>query len=103
MWKLENPNELKLYRLGKPRETLTRSQGYLSSAANDSTRIPPGHPEGFYEGFANIYCGIAEAIRKHIEGNPLKPKEYNFPTVYDGLREMEFIYKAVESSEKGTV
>lgn len=104
LWEQENPNELKVYRMGKPREILTRGhEEYLSGAANVSTRLPTGHPEGFYEGFANIYCGIAEAIRSHLDGTPMKTGDYNFPTVYDGLREMEFIYKAVESCEKGSV
>ena len=58
---------------------------------------------GIMEAFASIYCGAIEAIRKHIDGTPLNTDEYNFPTVYDGLRGMQFIYKAVESSDKGTV
>ena len=101
-WAHENPNYLELYRYGKPRQTLTRGQGYLSEAAVVSARIPPGHPEGYLEGFATIYVGVVEAIRQHIDGKPLKSKEYNFPTVYDGLRGMQFIYKAVESCEKGS-
>jgi hypothetical protein len=44
-----------------------------------------------------------EAIRRHIDGRPMKVEEYNFPTVYDGLRGMQFISKAVESSDKGAV
>ena len=68
-----------------------------------NTRVPPGHPEGFLEGFATIYCEIAEAIRKHIDGHPMPRQEYQFPTVYDGLRGMQFIHKAVESSEAGAV
>ena len=58
---------------------------------------------GIMEAFASIYCGAIEAIRKHIDGTPLNTDEYNFPTVYDGLRGMQFIYKAVESSDKGAV
>ena len=57
----------------------------------------------YLEAFANIYCGAVEAIRRHIDRNPMKPNEYKFPTVYDGLRGMQFICKAVESSDKGAV
>lgn len=103
LWKQENPNYLELYRYGEPRQTLTRGQGYLSMTAKDCTRIPTGHPEGYLEAFATIYCGIARAIRRHIDRKPLKTEEYEFPTVYDGLRGMEFIRKAVESCEKGSV
>ena len=101
-WAHENPNYLELYRYGEPRQTLARAQGYLSESAAASTRIPPGHPEGYLEGFATIYGGVTEAIRRYIDGNPMKTEEYDFPTVYDGLRGMQFIYKAVESCNNGS-
>jgi predicted dehydrogenase len=102
VWKQEDPNYLDLYRYGQPRQTLTRGQGYLSEAARDCTRIPTGHPEGYLEAFATIYCGVVRAIRRHLDGQPLATGEYEFPTVYDGLRGMEFIYKAVESANNGS-
>lgn len=103
IWDQENPNYLEVYRYGKPREILTRGhQEYLSSDATLSTRVPSGHPEGYLESFANIYCGISEAVRRHIQGKPMKVEEYNFPTVYDGLRGMQFVYKAVESVRNGS-
>ena len=101
-WAQENPNYLELYRYGEPRQMLTRGQGYLIDAAAASTRIPTGHPEGYLEAFATIYVGVVEAIRQHIDGNPMKTEAYDFPTVYDGLRGMQFIYKAVESCENGS-
>jgi len=45
---------------------------------------------------------VAKAVRAHIDGKPLKTEQYDFPTVYDGLRGMQFIYKAVESCDKGS-
>lgn len=103
LWEHENPNYLQLYRYGQPRQTLTRGQGYLSEAAQNCSRIPVGHPEGYLEAFATIYCGVVEAIRADIDGNPLKTEEYNFPTVYDGVRGMRFITRAVESCDRGSV
>ena len=102
-WAQENPNHMEYYRYGEPRQTLTRGSGYLSEAAAACTRIPTGHPEGYLEAFATIYCGAAEAIRRHIDGNPMLIDAHDFPTVYDGLRGMQFIYRAVESCEKGSV
>ena len=98
-WAQENPNYLEVYRYGEPRQVLTRGQDYLSDEAADATRIPTGHPEGYLEAFANIYVGVVEALRRQIDGNPMKTEEYNFPTVYDGLRGMQFIYAAVESAD----
>ena len=101
-WAQENPNYMDLYRYGEPRQILTRGQGYLSDVAAAATRIPTGHPEGYLEAFASIYVGVAEAVRCYIDGNPMKTEEYNFPTVYDGLRGMQFIYAAVESAENNS-
>jgi predicted dehydrogenase len=102
LWAQENPNYLEVYRHGKPRETLSRGRSeYLAPAAMKATRIPWGHPEGYLEAFANIYGGAIEAIRRHIEGNPIAPADYEFATVHDGLRGMRFIWKAVESADAG--
>jgi predicted dehydrogenase len=104
LWEQENPNYLRLYRHGRPRETLTRGrQEYLAPAAMEATRIPWGHPEGYLEAFANIYIGAVDAIRRHIDGKPLGRAEYEFPTVHDGVRGMRFIYKAIESADGGAV
>jgi predicted dehydrogenase len=102
LWAQENPNYLEVYRYGQPRQVLTRGQGYLSPPAAAATRLPTGHPEGYFEAFATLYCGIAEAVRRHIDGKPMKTEEYDFPTVYDGLRGMQFITKAVESCANGS-
>ena len=101
LWAQENPNYLEVYKYGEPRQTLTRGQGYLSEPAQNCARIPTGHPEGYFEAFATIYCGIAEALRRAIDGDPMKTEDYDFPTVYDGLRGMQFITRAVESSHAG--
>jgi predicted dehydrogenase len=102
LWAQENPNYLEVYRHGKPRETLSRGRSeYLAPAAMKATRVPWGHPEGYLEAFANVYGGAVEAIRRHIEGRPMPPADYEFATVHDGLRGMRFIYKAVESADAG--
>ena len=71
---------------------------YLAPDAMNATRIPWGHPEGFFEAFANIYAGAIEAIRRYIDGNPMIPAELEFPTVFDGLRGMRFITKGIASA-----
>lgn len=102
LWEQENPNYLQLYKYGEPRQTLTRGQGYLSPAASDCTRVPTGHPEGYLESFATIYDGVVRAIRRHLDGQPLATDEYEFPTVHDGLRGMQFIHAAVQSANAGS-
>ncbi len=103
LWAQENPNYLHIYRYNQPRQTISRGhKEYLSDLATGSTRVPTGHPEGYLEAFANIYCGVAEAIRRHLDGRPMKTEEYKFPTVYDGLRGMKFVLKAGESAKRGS-
>jgi predicted dehydrogenase len=103
LWEQENPNALQLYRYGQPRQTLTRGhREYLSEAATGCTRLPTGHPEGYLEAFATIYGGVVQAIRAYMDGKPLPAAQVDFPTVYDGLRTLEFVAKAVESCEQGS-
>jgi len=103
LWEQENPNYMRVYRYDEPRRTFTRNAAYLKEPVKEICRIPTGHPEGFLEAFANVYVGAAEAVRRHIDGKPMKREEYDFPTVYDGLRGMEFVTRAVESSNQGSV
>ena len=67
LWDQENPNFMSVYRYNEPRQVLTRgNEEYLSEAAMRVTRVPWGHPEGYLEAFANIYCDFAEAVRAYI-------------------------------------
>ncbi len=101
-WSQERPNYLELFRHGQPRETLSRGRSeYLAPEAMAATRVPWGHPEGYLEAFANIYGGAIAAIRRHLDGRPMPPSEYDFPTVHDGVRGMRFVYASVESAKRG--
>lgn len=102
LWEQENPNYLQVYRHGEPRQTLSRGRTeYLAPEAMAATRIPWGHPEGYLEAFANIYLGAIDAIRCHVDGRPVLPADYTFPTIADGHRGVRFIHCAVESACAG--
>ncbi len=101
-WAQENPNYMELYKIGEPPKRLGRGNGYLSDAAAEVSRIPSGHPEGYLEGFANIYNGATELIRSYIDGKAVNPEDYLVPNVYDGLRGMQFIYNALDSCDKNS-
>jgi predicted dehydrogenase len=97
-WHQENPNYLEFNPLGGVRQILTRGADYLCDAAKKAIRIPAGHPEAFLEAFANVYVGVAEAIRAKKSGVALGALEGDFPTVVDGARGVHFVEKTVESS-----
>jgi len=96
-WNQENPNYLKFSPLGKPSITFSRSGPETYQISKDSSRIPAGHPEGYLEGFANIYSDVAQALWEKIENGKIV-SNYTYPDVYDGLNGIRFIEKTVESS-----
>ncbi|MBR9861937.1 MAG: Gfo/Idh/MocA family oxidoreductase [Rhodobacteraceae bacterium] len=93
----EDPNYLWFTPLGEPKRLITRGGAGSGAAAGRVSRIPPGHPEGYLEGFATIYNEAAEAILAKRDGNAL-PEGVVFPTVQDGLKGVEFIDACVRSS-----
>ncbi len=99
-WHQMNPNTLIFKQPEQPTQILRTGQPYMSDEAKAATRLPAGHPEGFLEAFANLYKMIIADIRRVEEGN--KPMG-GYPTVYDGLRGMQFVTKAVESHKNGCV
>ncbi|MEL6206086.1 MAG: Gfo/Idh/MocA family oxidoreductase [Pseudomonadota bacterium] len=96
-WVQEEPNTLWHAPFGEPPRKLTRANAGAGEAANRVSRIPPGHPEGYLEGFANIYSEAALAIRAHASGEAL-PDMVHFPTVQDGLDGIAFVDACVRSS-----
>lgn len=96
-WEQENPNYLYLLKEGQPMQVLKPGHGYNSAFSLDGTKVPPGHPEGLFDAMANIYLGVARAVRGETYHDGA------FPTVTDGLRGMNFIEATVESNAKGNV
>jgi len=101
-WSQENPNQLWYTPLGQPKQLITRGGAGSGDAAARMTRIPPGHPEGYLEGFANIYSEAALAIRAKRRKSGKVPKNVHFPTIEDGVKGMKFIDACVKSSGKNS-
>jgi len=102
-WSQENPNYLTVSRLGKPAETLSRGRDPFYPHAQGFSRIPSGHPEGYFEAFANIYRTFCAALAKKKAGGRPSEAELDFPSVEDGISGVRFIGRCVESSKKGAV
>jgi predicted dehydrogenase len=99
-WVQAEPNTLIHSPLGEPRRLITRASPAVHASAARVTRIPAGHPEGYLEGFANLYSEAAQAIRALDAGRPIPP-EVEFPGLDDGIKGMAFIEAAVESAAAG--
>ncbi len=98
-WHQQEPNTLLLKWPDRPTEVLRAGMGYLGTAAAANTRIPPGHPEGYLEAFANIYRNFANHLRAVIDGREADIATLDYPKIADGIRGMAFIEAAVESSK----
>lgn len=98
-WAQEDPNYLWHTPFGEPKRLITRNGAGAGAAAARISRVPPGHPEGYLEGFANIYTEAADAIVAHRDGGAVDP-DCVYPTIEDGLRGVEFIDACVRSSSR---
>src|SRR5216110_2144500 len=96
-WSQEHPNQLRFSLVGRPGQVLSRGGPCLGAAAGHATRIPAGHPEGYLEGFANLYRDLAEQIRARRARRAPDPRALLVPTVEDGARGVKFIAAAVDS------
>ncbi|MBM3482088.1 MAG: Gfo/Idh/MocA family oxidoreductase [Alphaproteobacteria bacterium] len=99
-WAQENPNLLVHSPLGEQPRVLSRGGAGLGGAAGAATRIPPGHPEGYLEGFAQLYRDFAEQLSARLEKRAPDPMALLTPTVDDGVDGVRFVTRAVESNQK---
>ena len=97
-WFQDDPNNLKFTEINKPLKIITRASSSVSKFSLTSSRLAAGHPEGFFEAFANIYTEFAEAIHKKI----FKKSEFTFPNIEDGLRGIKFVFTAKKSSNNNS-
>ena len=96
-WEQENPNYLYVLSNDKPMQVFKPGHAYNSELSLDGTKLPPGHPEGIFDSMANIYLGVAKAIRNENYDSG------EFPTMRDGVRGMNFIEQCVASHKAGNI
>ena len=99
-WKHSDPNTLLVKLDGQPTQIYRAGvdNSYLSEFTLANCRTPSGHPEGFIEAFANIYRNFSYSVNNFNNSKPNDPK-YDYPTVDEGLRGMQFIDAVIESSK----
>ena len=101
-WHQEHPNYLYVKVPDGPVQVWRRGNGYVaakSPAAARATRLPCGHPEAFFEAFANNYVNFADTIRAKLTRAKPDPLALDFPDVDDGLRGMLFIETVLASTK----
>jgi predicted dehydrogenase len=98
-WAQEDPNYLWFTPFGQQKRLITRGGAGAGPEAARVTRVPPGHPEGYLEGFANIYAEAARAITARKTGTVL-PAGTTFPGLNEGLEGVAFVDACVRSSAR---
>ena len=98
-WMQELPQVLTFKPLhGSAQNRTPNGPGTLPLAAR-ACRIVAGHPEGFHEGFANVYSDAAEAIAARRSDTKVDPLALYFPNSLDGLLGVRFVHSVIESNQ----
>lgn len=99
----ENCNYLKVTKKGQPTMIYSRGTGAVGQAAAKFNRVPAGHPEGFYEAYANIYSAFTAALADKAAGKALDEKAYGYPTIDMGIDGVRFVNRCCDSNDAGSV
>lgn len=98
-WNHDTPMQMRVTKLGQATQIYTPQRDYLYPEAQALTRLPYGHPEGFYEAFANIYRSFMEHIIAQRNGDVNFQSKY--PTIHDGVRGLQFVDACLKSNKNG--
>ncbi len=101
-WRQEEPNQMLVRQNGKPHALYTRDPNapHMNASGRAACRLPAGHPEAFFEAFANVYRFAYDDIVKRVGGEKFETRETIYPNVYDGIDGMHFIQQSVASSRQ---
>lgn len=98
-WEQHYPDYVRFTKRGEAPRTISRGCGYLDVPAADNSRLPGGHPEGFYCAFGNIYRNVVSTIIKKKKGETPTARDLDFQTVEDGLDGVRFVHAVIESGD----
>ena len=101
-WRQEEPNVMIVRANGEPHKMYTRDPNapFMNASGAGACRLPSGHPEAFFEAFANIYTAAFDAMVAKAGGESVERVDTIYPNVHDGVEGMLFIQQAVDSSTK---
>ena len=99
-WRQEEPNVMIVRKNGSPHQMYTRDPNapFMNESGAGACRLPSGHPEAFFEAFANVYRSAYDAMIARASGESFETKDTVYPNVYDGAEGMYFIEQCVASS-----
>lgn len=101
-WRQEEPNKMVYRRNGQPHAIYTRDPNapHTNASGAAACRLPAGHPEAFFEAFANVYRFAYDAMAQRALGETFEKTDTVYPNVADGVEGMYFIQQCVASSSE---
>lgn len=99
---LASPDQLLVTRLGEATQIVRRGATPAGGDAALATRLPAGHPEGYFEAFSQLYRDFALAWHARAEGQIFDAEHHPMPTVRDGRQGMAFIEAVLRSHQGGS-
>lgn len=101
-WHQEEPNKMTIRVNGKPHSIYTRDPNspYMNASGQAACRLPSGHPEAFFEAFANVYRFAYDDMVTRAAGGTFERRDTIYPNIYDGVEGMYFIQQCVESHKQ---
>jgi len=102
-WRQEDPNELIVRRTGQATQVYERHPiaSYVNDPCRAACRIPGGHPEGFFEAFANVYNAAFDDMILRAKGDA-RSETTRYPNVREGAAGVRFVEACqASSSERG--
>ena len=101
-WNQEEPNKMMFRRNGHPHQLYTRDPNapFMNAAGQAACRLPSGHPEAFFEAFANVYRSAYDDIVLRASNQEFDGVNSVYPNVNDGVEGMYFIQQCVASSQQ---
>ena len=88
-WCREAPGILKYTKVNQPTQIMSANRDYMYPESQRISRIPAGHPEGYFEAFGNLYHAFCEHLMARLEER--EPETYTYPTVEDGVKGLRFV------------
>ena len=101
-WRQEEPNVMIVRRNGQAHQMYTRdpNASFMNESGAAACRLPSGHPEAFFEAFANVYRFAYDSMIARANGEDFEKVDTIYPNVNDGVEGMYFIQQCVASSEQ---
>ncbi|MBT3318975.1 MAG: Gfo/Idh/MocA family oxidoreductase [Clostridia bacterium] len=99
----EDSNYMKVTKKGEPTQIYSRGTGAVGEVAGAFSRLPAGHPEGFFAAYANIYSAFAAAVYDKAAGKDVDEESYGYPTIDMGIDGVRFVNKCCDSNDAGSV